>query len=84
MAFLRINNQIHDEETKVTATFNEFSSLYVDSYVKSLTVSEFDREEVPVVYCYVPKLRQNRDGLGLDFTPITFLTCYYFQTHKGL
>ncbi|XP_044741492.1 filamin-A isoform X3 [Chrysoperla carnea] len=83
-AFLRVNSLLQDEKNNSFEThWDDFNSIYTDAYVKQFTVSEFDKEEKPIVYCYVPKLRQNRDGLGLDFTPLTFLTCYYFQTHKA-
>lgn len=72
----------HKEEPK-EATWNEISTFQILKGLKDVTVSELDHEEVPVFYSNVHRLRQNREGLGLDFTPITFLTCFNINTHKG-
>lgn len=55
----------------------------VRDYLKFITVSEYDREETPTVYGDIHKITFNRSGLGLDFTPLTVLSNYSFNSRKG-
>lgn len=65
------------------ATWSEISQAFIE-YYKCITYSEIDHEERPVIYTNVPSLPVGGKGFGdIDFTPITFLTCYFIQTHKG-
>lgn len=65
------------------ATWEEVTKLYIENY-KFITVSEFDREIKPVVYGRnVPSIPIGGKGFGVDFTPITFLSCFYVQTKQG-
>jgi hypothetical protein len=64
------------------ATWPEFSTLYIE-HPKTITYSEIDREEFPVVYRNVPSLPVGGRGFGLDFTPLTFLSCFSVYSHQG-
>lgn len=64
------------------ATWSEITTLYVD-FSKTVTHSVFDHEEFPVVYRNVPSIPIGGKGFGVDFTPLTFLSCFYVQSHKG-
>lgn len=71
------------------ATWEEISGFY-RSFLKFATVSEFDKEERPICYgATVPSdfAAQFEEATSqeaqLDFVPLTFLTCYYFNTFKG-
>lgn len=55
----------------------------VRDYLKYITVSEYDREETPTVYGNIHKIAFNKSGLGLDFTPLTVLSNYIFNSRKG-
>ncbi|GBP12229.1 Filamin-A [Eumeta japonica] len=70
---------VHEKDT----TWQEISQYYFDNYKKYFSVSEFDKEEKPIVYSDVHKIRFNRTGLGLEFTPINFLTVYQINTRKA-
>lgn len=77
-----------DESEEIPeATWLDLSEYYRENY-KCVTFSEYDREEKPV--CYSKEHSQACTDIkllplitNLAFNPITFLTCYYFQTHKG-
>lgn len=64
------------------ATWSEISQAFIE-YYKCITYSVIDHEELPVVYTNVPSLPIVEEGVGVDFKPITFLTCFFIQTHKG-
>lgn len=64
------------------ATWSEINQAFIE-YYKCITYSVFDHEEQPVVYTNVPSSPVVEEGFGIDFEPITFLTCYFVQTHKG-
>ena len=63
--------------------------IYLAKGQKRLTISEWDKEEKAIFYACVPSaasLRANEKYVPLNgntFSPITFLTCYYFHSHKG-
>ena len=72
------------------ATWEEYSGFY-RYFLKFVTVSEFNKEERPI--CYggtVPSevAKQFEEATAeeakLDFVPLTFLTCYIFNTYKGM
>lgn len=62
--------------------WSEKSTLYVER-LKSVTYSEIDREEFPVIYRGVPSIPIGGKGFGIDFTPLTFLSVFFVRTHKG-
>lgn len=66
------------------ATWSEIATLFLENY-KCLTYSEIDREEIPGYYTKsVPSLPIGGKGFGgCDFAPITFLSVYFIQSHKG-
>lgn len=64
------------------ATWSEISQAFIE-YYKCITYSQIDREECPVIYTNVPSLPIIEEGFSADTKPITFLTCYFIQTHKG-
>ncbi len=64
------------------ATWLEVSKLYIEFY-KTVTYSEIDHEEFPVVYRKVPSIPIGGRGFGVDFTPLTFLSCFSIYTHLG-
>lgn len=71
------------------ATWEEFSGFY-RSFLKFVTVSEYNREERPICYgTTVPTEicaqagEEHSEEHHLDFVPLTFLSCYFFQTFKG-
>ena len=71
------------------ATWEEFSGFY-RAFLKFVTVSEFNREERPICYgLSVPSEvcaeagKAYSDQEELDFVPLTFLSCYYFNVYKG-
>lgn len=63
---------------------SERSHLYVDLFKKYITYSLIDYEELPIVYRNVPSIPIGGKGFGVDFTPITFLSCWFVQSRKGL
>uniref|UniRef100_A0A8D8SE52 Uncharacterized protein n=1 Tax=Cacopsylla melanoneura TaxID=428564 RepID=A0A8D8SE52_9HEMI len=81
------------------ATWTTICSYYRDLN-KKVTVSQVDREEIPVIllpsYCAtnasdvvslnkgVKNLRRQSSKVDKDQEPLIFLTCYFFQTRKGI
>lgn len=63
--------------------WKEQVQFYLDKTKKYFSVSEVDKEHFPSVYSEVHKIKFNKTGLGLEFTPINFLTIYYIDTRKG-
>jgi len=78
-----------DSDEQPEATWEEFSCLY-RAFLKFVTVSEFNKEEKPICYglpvptdiCSIAA-EKFATSSPLDFIPLTFLTCYTFQTYKG-
>lgn len=64
------------------ASWNEFSGLY-RAFLKKVTLSEVNREEKPVCYACVPS-DTSLEKTILGFVPITFLSCFFIQTAKGM
>ncbi|KAJ8975974.1 hypothetical protein NQ317_000678 [Molorchus minor] len=64
------------------ANWSEVSTLYIEQF-KTITYSEVDHEETPVVYLNVPSIPIDGRGFGIDFTPITLLSCFFVQSHKA-
>lgn len=64
------------------ATWTEVSTFYLN-LKKKITHSVYDREEFPVVYTKVPSIPIGGKGFGVNFTPLTFLSCFTINTHKG-
>ena len=64
------------------ASWNEFSAIY-RAFFKRVSVSEIDKEERPVCYACVPS-NTSVEKTILDFAPITFLSCFFIQTAKGM
>ncbi|KAJ8947152.1 hypothetical protein NQ318_002514, partial [Aromia moschata] len=64
------------------ATWSEVSTPYVELF-KTVTYSEIDHKENPVVYRNVPSIPIGGKGFGVDFSPLTFLSCYFVQSHKA-
>lgn len=64
------------------ATWTEFSHIYIELF-KTVTYSEIDHEEFPVVYRKVPSIPVGGKGFGVEFTPLTFLSCYSIYSHLG-
>jgi hypothetical protein len=71
-----------DTKGQPEASWNEFSGLY-HAFLKRVTVSEIDREERPVCYTCVPS-DTSVEKTSLGFAPITFLSCFFIQTAKGM
>ncbi|VEN52821.1 unnamed protein product [Callosobruchus maculatus] len=70
--------------TPKETTWTEISTLYVDRYLKDVTYSTIDRPEYPVVYRGIPSIPIGGRGFGgIDFTPITFLSVFFVQSHKA-
>nr|XP_023029307.1 filamin-A isoform X2 [Leptinotarsa decemlineata] len=65
------------------ATWSEVTTLYIDDYLKTVTHSVIDHEEFPIIYRKVPSIPIGGKGFGVDFTPLTFLSVFYVQTHKA-
>lgn len=64
--------------------WSELASLYLDNRKKYFSVSEIDKEEVPIVFSESHKISFNKTGLGLDYTPNTSITIYHIDTRKGV
>lgn len=64
------------------ATWSEISQAYIEKF-KCVTYSDIDREEHPVIYTNVPSIPVGGKGFNVDFDPISVLSSYYIQTHKG-
>ncbi|CAG9796186.1 unnamed protein product [Diatraea saccharalis] len=64
-------------------TWSEISSFYFDSFKKYLSVSEIDKEEVPIVFSEAHQISFNKTGQGLNYTPLNFITIYYVDTRKA-
>lgn len=64
------------------ATWSEISQAFIE-YYKCITYSTIDHEERPIIYTNVPSQPVAEESVGIDFNPITFLTCFFIQTHKG-
>lgn len=62
--------------------WNDISQFYVEKY-KCITHSAYDYEGKPVVYTKVPSVPIGGKGFGVEFAPITFLSIFYINTHKG-
>lgn len=77
-------NSIIGGESEAEVEWPEVNTIYYDKKKKYFTVSERDRAEKPIVYSDVHKIKINRTGLGLEFTPINFLSIYNIDTRKGL
>lgn len=103
-----------EQEEVPEVTWSEFTQLYLD-HLKCVHVSEWDREEKPIVYtdvvpstalaqllieqfCIQTNGVKEPESVELDEDeeaepveeeietpnlPITLLTCFYIQTHKG-
>lgn len=107
-----------EKEEEPEVTWSEFTQLFLEQY-KCVHVSEYDREEKPIVYTdvvpsfalskllieqFCPEYQTNGvsesaepDENGeteeqdeeeeseqeIPVLPITLLTCFYIQTHKG-
>lgn len=69
---------------KITeATWSEINTLFIENF-KTITHSEIDREVIPIVYRNVPSIPIGGKGFGdIDFTPLTFMSCFFVQSHKG-
>ncbi|XP_049817038.1 filamin-A isoform X3 [Aethina tumida] len=69
---------------KITeATWSEINTLFIENF-KTITHSEIDREVIPIVYRNVPSIPIGGKGFGdIDFTPLTFMSCFFVQSHKA-
>lgn len=65
------------------ATWSEEAKLFLD-FSKCITYSIIDHEENAVIYLNVPSVPIGGKGFGVDFTPITFLSSFYINSHKGI
>lgn len=65
------------------ATWLDFASLYIGTTKKYIQYSETDGCETPIVLRGVPSIPVGGKGFGVDFTPLTFISCYYIQSTKG-
>ena len=66
-----------------TATWNDTSTIFLEKF-KCITYSTIDHEERPIIYTNVPSVPIGGKGFGVDFDPITFLSCFTIHTHKGI
>lgn len=64
--------------------WNDVSVFYFDKKKKYFSVSEIDKEVIPIVFSESHKIGFNKTGLGLSYTPINFLTIYHIDTRQGL
>lgn len=64
--------------------WTETSVLYLDQTKKYFSVSEVDKEDIPIVFSEGHKITFNKTGLGLSYTPLNFITIYHIDTRKGL
>lgn len=61
------------------------SQLYIDSTRKYFSVSEIDQEANVIVFGEAHNISFNKTGgFGLNYTPLSFITCYHIDTRKGL
>lgn len=65
------------------ATWSEISTLYLDNFLKDVTYSDVDRAHNPVVLRNVPSIPIGGKGFGIDFTPLSFLSCFHVDSRKG-
>lgn len=63
--------------------FQQLSTFYLDSTLKYFTVSEIDKEEVPIVFSETHKISFNKAAFGYTFTPLNFVTIFHIDTKKG-
>ncbi|KAJ0171065.1 hypothetical protein K1T71_013264 [Dendrolimus kikuchii] len=63
--------------------FQELSRLYLDSTLKYFTVSEIDKEEVPIVFSESHNISFNKGAFGYSFTPLNFVTIFHIDTKKA-
>lgn len=61
------------------------SQLYIDSTRKYFSVSEIDKEAHVIVFGEAHNISFNKTGgFGLNYTPLSFISCYHIDTRKGL
>ncbi|CAH2217987.1 jg14990 [Pararge aegeria aegeria] len=65
------------------ADWNVVSLFYFDNKKKYFSVSEIDKEAVPIVYAEAHKITFNKTGFGLNYTPLSFVSIYYIDTRKA-
>lgn len=73
-----LSNKNDDEDkAKETTNWIEKSAIFKDFYF-NITVSEFDREQRPIVYC------DEKENLKRKSEFLNLISQYYIQTHKGI
>ncbi|CAB3233002.1 unnamed protein product [Arctia plantaginis] len=63
--------------------WQELSRLYLDSTLKYLSVSEIDKEGVPIVFGEAHRISFNKSAFGYTYTPLNFVSIYHIDTRKA-
>ncbi|KAH9628941.1 hypothetical protein HF086_006310 [Spodoptera exigua] len=71
----------NDKEEKI---WRELSTFYFDGTRKYFSVSEIDKEAIPIVFGECHKIAFNKHGFGYNFTPLNFISVYHIDTRRGL
>lgn len=83
MAFMSgLWNSIVGTNEKET-NWDEVSEFYYDHTKKYFSVSEIDKEEIPIVFGEAHEIGFNKTAFGLDYTPLNFVSIFHIDTRKG-
>ncbi|KAF9418631.1 hypothetical protein HW555_004597 [Spodoptera exigua] len=70
----------NDKEEKI---WRELSTFYFDGTRKYFSVSEIDKEAIPIVFGECHKIAFNKHGFGYNFTPLNFISVYHIDTRRA-
>ncbi|KAF9808078.1 hypothetical protein SFRURICE_017250 [Spodoptera frugiperda] len=84
MAFVSdLWNSLVGNNEKEEKTWREVSRFYFDGTRKYFSVSEVDKEAIPIVFGECHKIGFNRHGFGYNFTPLNFISVYHIDTRRA-
>ncbi|KAI5640019.1 hypothetical protein NE865_07590 [Phthorimaea operculella] len=75
------NSIVGSNEKEVN--WDDITIVYYDNFKKYFSVSEIDKEESAIVFSEAHDISFNKTGLGLDYTPLNFVTIYHIDTRKA-
>lgn len=64
--------------------WTEVSDFYFDKTKKYFSVSEVDKEGIPIVFGEAHEIAFNKAVFGLKHIPLSFVSIFYIDTRKGL
>ncbi|KAM3959986.1 filamin A protein cher isoform 1-T3 [Aphomia sociella] len=74
------NSIVGGNEKEVS--WDEVSDFYLDLR-KYFSVSEIDKEEIPIVFSEAHDISLNKTGFGRNYTPLNFVSIYHIDTRKA-